>query len=171
MSSVYVTRFLSVIFLRLLSRQTMLRRFLTVCSCPILLMNCSMLILLPEIFCVPDIVNPLSVSTRSSGKQKLTLDLRHVNSFIFKQKFKYEDLGVAIQIFDKSFHLFKFDLMSGFHHIEIFYVHQKFLMFQLCVLPFGLFSAPFVFTKIFKALLKSINQSINLYLTWSSTLS
>ena len=28
-------------------------------------------------------------------------------------------------------------------------------MFQLCVLPFGLCSAPFVFTKIFKALLKS----------------
>jgi len=77
--------------------------------------------LVEEIFCVPDIVNPLSVSTGSSGKQKLTLDLRHVNSFIFKQKFKHEDLGVAIQIFDKGFHLiFKFNLMSGFRHIEFF---------------------------------------------------
>jgi len=66
-----------------------------------------------EIFCVPDIVNPLSVSTRSSGKQRLILDLRHVNSFIFKQKFKCEDLNVAIQIFNKGYHLFKFDLKSG----------------------------------------------------------
>ena len=40
-----------------------------------------------ETFCVPDIVNPLSVSTRSSGQQRLILDLRHVNRFIFKQKF------------------------------------------------------------------------------------
>ena len=66
--------------------------------------------LVEEIFCVPDIVNPLSVSTRSSGKQRLILDLRHVNSFIFKQRFKCEDLSVAIQIFDQGFHLFKFDL-------------------------------------------------------------
>ena len=56
--------------------------------------------LIEEIFCVPDIVNPLSVSTRSSGKQRLLLDLRHVNTFIFKQKFKCEDLSGAIQIFD-----------------------------------------------------------------------
>ena len=45
--------------------------------------------------------------------------------------------------------------MSGFHHIEIFHAHQKFLTFQLCVLLFRLSSAPFVFTKIFKAVLKS----------------
>ena len=123
--------------------------------------------LIEEIFCVPDIINPLSVSTRSSGKQRLILDLRHVNTFILKQKFKCEDLSVAIQIFDKGFHLFKFDLKSGYHHIEIFPAHRKFLTFtwdfgtgpfryfQFCVLPFGLSSAPFIFTKMFKPLLKS----------------
>ena len=85
--------------------------------------------LIEEIFCVPDIINPLSVSTRSSGKQRLILDLRQVNTFIFKQKFKCEDLSVAVQIFDKGFHLFKFDLKSGYHHIEIFPAHRKFLTF------------------------------------------
>ena len=39
--------------------------------------------LVEETFCVPDTVNPLSVSSRSSGKQRLILVLRHVNSFIF----------------------------------------------------------------------------------------
>ena len=67
--------------------------------------------LVEEIFCMPDIVNPLFVSTHSSGKQRLILDLRHVNSFIFKLKFKCEDF-VAIQIFDQGCHLFKFDLQS-----------------------------------------------------------
>ena len=88
--------------------------------------------LIEESFCVPDIINPLSVSTRSSGKQRLILDLRHVNTFIFKQKFKCEDLSVAVQIFDKGFHLFKFDLKSGYHHIDfsrasqVLYAHLGF---------------------------------------------
>ena len=123
--------------------------------------------LIEEIFSAPGIVNPLSVSTRSSGKQRLILDLRHVNAFVYKQKFKCEDLSVATQIFDKGFYLFNFDLKSGYHHIEIFLEHRKYLAFawdfgtgnfryfQFCVLPFGLSSAPFIFTKILKPLQKS----------------
>ena len=81
--------------------------------------------LVEEIFCAPDIINPLSVSTRSSGKQRLILDLRHVNAFLYKQKFKCEDLSVTTQIFDKGYCLFKFDFKSGCHHIEIFPEHRK----------------------------------------------
>ena len=119
-------------------------------------------------FCVPYIVNPLSVSTCSSGKQRLILDLRHVNSFIFKQKFKCEDLASPFKFLIRVFYLFKFDLKSGYHHIEIFPAHRKFLSFawdfgisgssryfHFCVLPFGLSSAPFIFTKMLKPLLKS----------------
>ena len=43
----------------------------------------------------PAIVNPLSVSSQSSGTKRLILDLRHVNLYIFKQKFKCEDLSVS----------------------------------------------------------------------------
>ena len=46
--------------------------------------------LVEEISCAPGIFNPLSVSTRSPGKQRLILDLRHVNAFIYMQKFKCE---------------------------------------------------------------------------------
>ena len=114
--------------------------------------------LVEEIFCAPGIIYPLSVSTRSSGKQRLILDLRHVNAFIYKQKFKCEDLSVATQIFDKGYYLFKFDPKSGYHHIEIFPEHcqylafawdfgsGKFRYFQFCVLPFGLSSAPFIYS-------------------------
>ena len=74
---------------------------------------------------------------------------------------------MAIKIFNKGFHLFKFDLKSGYHHIEIFPTHRQFLAFawdfgtgspryfQFCVLPFGLSSAPFIFTKVLKPLEKS----------------
>ena len=123
--------------------------------------------LIEELACKPNIINPLSVSTRSSGKQRLILDLRHVNQFIYKQKFKCEDLSVATQISSRNYYLFKFDLKSGYHHVEIFPDHRKFLAFawdfgsgvyryfQFCVLPFGLSSAPYIFTKMLKPLQKS----------------
>ena len=41
------------------------------------------------------IIKPLSVSIQKSGKERLILDLRHVNQFLFKQKFRCEDLSVA----------------------------------------------------------------------------
>ena len=104
--------------------------------------------LIEELACKPNIINPLSVSTRSSGKQRLILDLRHVSQFIYKQKFKCEDLSVATQLFNRNYYLFKLDLKSGYHHVEIFPDHRKFLAFawdfgtgvfryfQFCVLPF-----------------------------------
>ena len=113
----------------------------------------------------PEIVNPLSVSIQTSGKRRLILDLRHVNLYLFKRKFKCEDISVALQIFSKGFYLFKFDLKSGYHHVEIFPDHRKYLAFswdfgdgvvkyyQFTVLPFVLSSPPYLFTKLLKPIL------------------
>ena len=62
-------------------------------------------------------------------------------------------------------YLFKFDLKNGYHHIDIFDSHQTYLgfywdikgatkYFVFTVLPFGLSSAPFVFTKAVRPLVK-----------------
>ena len=61
--------------------------------------------------------------------------------------------------------MFKFDLKNGFHHIDIFELHQKFLgfswefkgnikFFVFTVLPFGLTSAPFFSPKVVRPLVK-----------------
>ena len=62
--------------------------------------------------------------------------------------------------------MFSFDLKSGYHHVDIYPGHRKFLSFswrfsdgavryfQFSVLPFGLSSAPYVFTKLLKPLVK-----------------
>ena len=62
--------------------------------------------------------------------------------------------------------MFKFNLKSAYHHIEIFEEHRRYLAFawnfgqsktryfRFCVLPFGLSTAPFVFTKLLKALIR-----------------
>lgn len=114
---------------------------------------------------IPHVVNPLSVSVQSSGKKRLILDLRHVNLCVWKQKFKFEDWRALLDYVEKDYFLFSFDLKSGYHHIEILPEHQTFLGFSwtsgnttkyycFTVLPFGLTSAPFVFTKVLRPLVK-----------------
>jgi hypothetical protein len=112
----------------------------------------------------PPIINPLSVSIQSSGKKRLILDLRHVNQFAYKQKFKCEDIKTFIQLIDKEYYMFKFDLKSAYHHVEIYAEHRQYLSFAwdfgdsefryflFCVSPFALSSAPFIFTKLLKHL-------------------
>ena len=105
----------------------------------------------------PEIINPLSVSINSSGKKHLILHLRYVNTHVYKDKIKFENL--------KKGYLFKFDLKNGYHHIDIFEPHQKFLgfswifkgnikFFVFTILPFALTNAPFIFTKVVRPLVK-----------------
>jgi hypothetical protein len=116
-----------------------------------------------EVYEKPEFVNPLSVSVQSSGKKRLILDLRHINLFIYKQKFKCEDLNTLREMSKPGDFFFSFDLKSGYHHLDIFPEHRKFLSFSWClnnctharyfqftVLPFGLTSAPFIFTKLLR---------------------
>ena len=61
--------------------------------------------------------------------------------------------------------MFKFDLKSGYQHIDILQEHQTYLgfswvvnsvrkFFVFTVLPFGLSSAPFIFTKVVRPLVR-----------------
>ena len=108
-----------------------------------------------------DIVNLLTASIQSSGKKHLILDLQYVNHNIWKQKTKFEDWTVAIQYYNQGSFIFSYDLQSGNHQIDIFPEHRRFLSFSrqmygtseyfsFNVLPFGLSSAPYIFTKMFK---------------------
>ena len=83
-----------------------------------------------EVPFIPHVVNLLSVSIQSSGKKRLILDLRHVNHFIWKQKFRCEDWRVLLSYVNKGDCLFSFDLKSGYHHIDIFPDQQTFLGFS-----------------------------------------
>ena len=105
--------------------------------------------------------SPLSVVENSVGKKRLVVNLRHVNQFLWKNQFKYEDLRIAMMLFDPGERMFKFDLKSGYHHVEIAVHHRKYLGFEweghfyvFAVLPFGLASAPYVFTKLLRPLVR-----------------
>jgi hypothetical protein len=138
---------------------------------------------------LPQVVNPLSVAVQASGKKRLILDLRYVNKCLLKRKVKYEDWRVALPYFEKDAYMFSFDLKSGYHHVAIYNDHQTFLGFAwkdlyipyrlntmcLSVLPFGLSTAPYIFTKLIKPLethWRFQNISIAVFLDdgWSSEL-
>ena len=76
----------------------------------------------------PYCVNPLTVA--ESKKLRLVIDLRHVNPFVSKVKFKYEGLRSLSQVLEENHWFFTWDLKSGYHHVDIFADHQKYLGFS-----------------------------------------
>ena len=93
----------------------------------------------------PFVVSPLSIATNKAGKQRHILDLSSLNKSVRKDKFRYEDWKVAIQLFSKGCYTFKFDLKNGYHHFDVRPQQQTYLGFSwgqkhfcFTVLPFGL---------------------------------
>ena len=148
MSLSRVQRFRFFFFPHLFPKLTMPLRVAIVLLCPKLLMTYSSKIF----FALRTLlIHSPFLLARSTGKQNLILDLRHLNGFIYKQKFKCENLSVATQIFGKDYYLFKFVLKAGYHFIVVFPKHRKycrafawdfgsgkFRFFQFCVLSLRL---------------------------------
>lgn len=112
----------------------------------------------------PKIVNPLSVS-ENADKKRLILDLRFVNQHLWKEHVKFEDFRTFGNFIKKGSYMFHFDFRSGYHHIDIFEEHWTYLGFSwtedgvtsyyvFVVLPFGLSTAPYIFTKVCRVLIK-----------------
>lgn len=116
-----------------------------------------------EVSNVPYCCNPLTVA--EGNKLRLVLDLRHVNDYLTFPKFKYEDLKIVSQHLETDYYFSTFDLKHGYHHIPIHEHDRKYLGFswtfpdntvkyyQFLVLPFGLASACYAFTKLTRPLL------------------
>ena len=113
----------------------------------------------------PTVCSPLQVVANAKGKLRLVIDLRYLNQFLVKAKFKYEGLNLIPVLFRKGDLVFTFDLKSGYHHVDINEDFQQYLGFSwgegscrefyyFRVLPFGLSTACYVFTKLLRPLVK-----------------
>ena len=113
----------------------------------------------------PYILSPLNVAKNSHNKPRLILDLPYVNSFVYKDKIKFDDWRIMQDFVDNKGFLYKFDISQGYHHIDIDENHQKYLgfswkidgkirYFMFSILPFGLCAALFIFTKVMRSLVK-----------------
>ena len=106
-----------------------------------------------------------------TGGFRLVLDLKRLNRFITKVRFKMETLQRIIPLMSPNHYMCTLDLQDAYYHILIFKVHRIYLRFsvqglqyQYNVFPFGLKTAPRVFTKVVAPLVASLHlQGIRLY--------
>lgn len=111
-----------------------------------------------------DFINPLSVAC-NKDKLRLVLDCSFLNKVVAKFRFKIDDLSLALTYMTKGSKLIKYDLKSGYHHVHISNSDQKYLAFKwfhkgktctfvFTVLPFGLSTGPYIFTKLLRPLVE-----------------
>ena len=95
----------------------------------------------------------------------MIIDLRYVTDYLYKEYVSFDDWREFQSFINPNGFVYKFDLRKGYHNVDIFHEHKDFLGFSwsknnerkfyiFIVLPFGLFTAPNIFTKLLKVLVK-----------------
>ena len=102
---------------------------------------------------------------KPNGDIRMIIDLSEVNEYVSKFHFKMDHLEVAADLLDFDMYMSSIDLKDAYYSIPIWENHKKFLTFQwkgryfqFNVLPFGLTSAPRIFTKILKPVFSKMRE-------------
>lgn len=100
---------------------------------------------------------------KSSGEDRFILNLKKLNKFITTSHFKIEDMKTALRLINRGSFMAVMDLKDAYLMVPITNEHQKFLRFsfrnvdyEFKCLPFGLCTAPFVFTKLLKPVVQKL---------------
>ena len=104
-----------------------------------------------------EFISNLFLVPKKTGDFRPVINLKSLNDFVHKEKFRMETLNSALKMLRKGDYLASLDLKDAYFSIPIAENHRKYLRFiwkdqrfQFRCLPFGLTSAPQVFTKILK---------------------
>ena len=110
-------------------------------------------------------ISSLFVVPKKGGGHRPVINLRPLNSFIPYEHFKMESIHMLKDLIRKDDYLVKVDLKDAYLTVPIWEKHQKYLRFlwrdsllEFACLPFGLASAPRVFTKLLKSVLSVLRQ-------------
>ncbi|VDI05545.1 Hypothetical predicted protein [Mytilus galloprovincialis] len=109
-------------------------------------------------------VSPVGRLKNAIDEWRLITGNTHIIDVI-QNGFKYEDTKLAREIFHQHDFLYGYDLNSAYHHIEIVELHREYLgfaweidganrYFVFNVLPFGLATAGYIFTKVLREVVK-----------------
>ena len=125
--------------------------------------------LLPESF-----VSQIFLVEKKDGGQRPVVNLKCLNRFMRVEHFKMEGLHLLPDLIQAGDWMIKLDLKDVYLQVPIHPDHQKFLVFgwnnrfyQFKCLPFGLSTAPRVFTKLLRPVvgfLRHIGCSLIIYL-------
>lgn len=103
---------------------------------------------------------------KKDGGYRLIVDLRHVNEHLVNQPCKFETLKDLKHIIQGNDWMISADLQDGYYHVGVHQEHRKFLttsingtLVRFCALPFGLSTAPRVFTKFMRPVVGQLRRS------------
>ena len=109
---------------------------------------------------IPIVVIPLGfVLKPHSNKLRLIVNMTYVIKHLTKRVFKFEWLSDIADMAEKDEFSLSYDLTSGYYHVALLPESRRFIglkwkgiYYQYNCLPFGLSTAPWVFSKIIREL-------------------
>ena len=107
--------------------------------------------------------SPMLVVPKKGGKWRPVINLRLLNQYVVKPHFKMEDIRSLKDIIQEGDQIAKLDLKDAYFSVPMAQNSKRLLQFQwksqllqFTCLPFGLSSAPYVFTKLLRPVLTSL---------------
>lgn len=111
--------------------------------------------------CHGQFISPIFTVLKPNGKHRFILNLKSLNKYVHVDHFKMEDHRTAVKLLNTNYYMSSIDLKDSYFFISIDEQYKKYLRFQwndsllqFEVLPFGLCTAPFVFTKLMRPVIK-----------------
>lgn len=102
-------------------------------------------------------ISSIFLVPKSNGGMRFILNLKKLNKYIHAEHFKMEDTRTAMKLMTPHCYMVNLDLKEAYFLVPVYKQHRKFLRFyfnknlyEFCALPFGLCSAPHIFTKLLK---------------------
>jgi hypothetical protein len=93
------------------------------------------------------------------NKFRLMVNMKYVNRHLGQKAFKFEELKDLADLFERGDHAVSYDLLSGCYHMGLHSRSRIFVGFKwegkyyvYNCLPFGLLTAPWVFSKVMREL-------------------
>lgn len=118
-----------------------------------------------EIASEKGVISALFTVPKQSGKLRPVWDGRWVNQFVVHRHFKMESLLTAKDLIQRDDWMTSIDISDAYLHLAVEQTHRKFLQFrwenqtwQFRAMPFGLSSAPRIFTKIMRCVMEHLRQ-------------
>lgn len=115
--------------------------------------------------CENQFISPIFLTPKPDGTYRFILNLKKLNTFINTTHFKLEDIRTARDLMQPNCHMATLDLKDAFHLVPIADTFKKYLRFlfneqvyEFNCLPFGLNTAPYVFTKLMKPVITFLRE-------------
>jgi hypothetical protein len=100
-------------------------------------------------------ISPIFVVPKPDGSGRFILNLKELNSYMNNEHFKMEYHRTVISLRRKDWYMAKIDLQDAYYSVPVATKDRKYLgfiykgqLYQFNCLPFGLCTAPQIFTKI-----------------------